>query len=205
MPLKRSNNAFLKSGFNSKFIQLFSQNKHSHESFKDPIFNDVLLKRATAKKDADQKYYYFKLNGGSPHFHRILEEDPEFWLEILRACRETTLVRISEIHVAADCSRDLMKIITESIKKGHYESNGLNPYGFYRIENQRTEGPLEKFSSNYKRIKDQHFDLDTLYFGERRRQPVSLVFYNKEQEEMMRSNNLSSTKTRVKIRLNALT
>lgn len=188
--------------YDSYFISLFAENELNSVPFKDPEYDEVLITRVTAKTKENETCYYIHLNGGSLYFHRILEKDPLFWLELLRACRETNLIRVSQLHLAADCNINLMKYVTNSIKKGHYESPGLQPTAYLVYMNDVLKVRLGKNSKAYKYYIDKVFEIQTLYFGELRRQPLTIAFYDKESEQLERKDSISTSKTRIEIRLN---
>ena len=196
-------NTLLERGYDSRLIRIFAQNELENSPFKDPEYDTILIKRKTSIKSDNTVTYHYHLNGGSEYFQRILYTDGPFWLELLRACKETNLLEVSQVHIAADCSVDLMKYVSNSIRKGHYECKGLNPTGFYTYRGKKEAGSLGKFSSNYCKLKDNEVEIQTVYFGETRRQPISLVFYNKEKEEMERNGCISISKTRIELRFNA--
>lgn len=93
---------------------------------------------------AETVRYHYHLNGGVLYFHRILELEPSFWLTILRACRETDFVQISELHLAADCNCDLMGCITTVVAKGHYEGGNVHPYAYYYFGGTKHKGYVGK-------------------------------------------------------------
>lgn len=115
-------------------------------------------------------------------FSRILDLDPDFWLELIKGSHETNLITFTEVHVAADCSENLMPMVNSAMKQGHYESGALQPRGFYLLNNAKQEGSLGKYSSNYATIKKRNLQIETLYFAEKRREGVSFAFYDKEVE-----------------------
>lgn len=195
-------NSLRELGYDSYLINLFAKNELDKAPFKDPLYNNILLKRTTSKTSDDSIQYHYHLNGGSLYFQRILECDPKFWLELVRACKETNLIKISELHIAADSNKDLMKQISHSIRNGHYECNGLNPKAYYVYNGKKYFASVGKYSSQYKSFKDRILEVETLYIGDKRRQPVTVVFYDKEKEEMERSNSISNNKTRIEIRFN---
>lgn len=49
-------------GYNSVLLHLFSENERMGESFKDPEFDNYLLKRATSKIDDGTFQYYYHLS-----------------------------------------------------------------------------------------------------------------------------------------------
>jgi hypothetical protein len=137
-------NSLKERGYRSYFIDLFASNELEKVPFKDPEYDNNLLKRKTNVVSGDETTYHYHLNGGSLVFQRILTKDPSFWLELLRACNETNLLKISELHIAGDSTKDRMKYVTESIRKGHYESPVLDAIGFYTLNGIRHHGPLRK-------------------------------------------------------------
>lgn len=162
---------------------------------------EVLIKREfSVSKNGDQ--YSFHLNGGNLIFHRIHELDSQFWRIILESSKQADLLSISEIHLAADCNRELMGNVSASIKKGHYECKGCRAYGFYWLNNEKKEGPVGKRSSDFASFKDQRFECETVYFGCTRMQRFSVVFYNKELEQRNRKSALSNYLMRVELRIN---
>lgn len=192
-------------GYNSPLISLFSELELKTSLLKDPEYDDVLITREARipKKDEEEPIrYVFHLEGGSLIFHRIKELDPLFWLTILRATQETSIVKISELHLSADYNQDLMKFVSDALKRGHYETHGLRPYAFYWLNNVKREGSIGKRSSNYDKIKNSNFRCESVYFGHVKRQPISIVFYDKEAEQLDRFNATSSSKTRIELRFN---
>ena len=111
-------------GYTSLLIELYASLEHTTSRFPDPGYNeDTLVKRissAAKKNDGREFVYKFHLNGGSLYFHRILEVDPQFWLELLKASREAKLLFFTELHLAADCDQNLMRYVSEAVVKGHY-------------------------------------------------------------------------------------
>lgn len=112
-------------GYNSPFITYFSEVEQRTSSFSDPEYNKSLLKREASvygKGDDKGVIYSFQLE---VMFRRIRELNPHLWLIIIQANRATSLVKISEINLPADCNQDFMKFVTNALQRGHYESQDL--------------------------------------------------------------------------------
>ena len=127
----------------------------------------------------------------------MLEKDPEFWLEIVRAAKESNWLIIKEIHLAADADHDLMYLVSSSVKKGHYETSGLKRMAYYSIGGKRKSGTLGKYSSTYETLKSKDLRIHSLYVGNSRYQPVSVVLYDKEEEQVGRKSSSCDFETRI--------
>lgn len=191
-------------GYNSWLIDFFAKREGLKISnpYADPHYlSESLLKLKTRVEKEGKKTWFYHLDGGSLRFQRILDLDPGFWPEMMRACRDSSFLRIHKLHLCMDSSVDLMAYVTESMKQGHYESNCLCPFGYFVLDGLSRKGePVGKRSSNYTSLKTKQFVLETLYFGDSRRQAYSVVFYDKQKEEMLRKGAISNAKTRVEVR-----
>lgn len=190
-------------GYNSFFIREFAECEKHNTPFKDPEFNDVLIARHTGKsklQEGDPICYYYHLNGGNAIFHRILEKDPGFWKELLRASKQTNLVMFSEVHLAADCSTDLMPYISTSVQQGHIETNGLHLNAYYRHNGVHKNGRVGKRSKTFKGLDGSDFHIQTLYIGSPKHSSISFCIYDKENEQRARKSSFSDCKTRIEAR-----
>lgn len=206
-PEKRLFSSLIERGYTSYYISKFAYYEECDHPLRDDNLKNILLKRARVTRKIngkEQPSYQYQLNGGNLYFHRILEKDPNFWLELVRASQETDLLQFSEIHLAADCNDDLMRNVTQAIKFGHYESSNLSPRAYYILDGIKVEGPVGKYSTKYKDLKKKEFSIQTLYFGDKRRQPISIAFYDKQSEAIERRNAYAYSKTRIELRLNPL-
>lgn len=194
-------------GYTSLLIELYASLESTTSRFPDPHYDNILFKRvASVSKKGDEKriLYKFHLNAGSLYFHRILELDPQFWIQLLKASKEQKLLFITELHLASDCDQNLMKYVNDAIAKGHYETNGLRPFGFYWLQGEKKYGALGKRSRTFRTLKRRSFSIETLYFGDSRFQPVSIVIYNKDSEQLQRKGAVASCHTRVELRLSSV-
>lgn len=195
----------LKHGYDSSLIRYFAECENLNQKLKDPNLDDILIEKnhGQGKKGAEaSNNWYYYLNGGNTIFNRILKLDPDFWLKILEACQKTAFLTLTEIHLRADCSNNLMKYISPSIQKGHYESSGLKVHGFYELNGKREHGPLGKRSSNFKTIKDQHLKIYNLYFGNREYVPISFLLYDKGDQIFETQGFIEDVGTRIELRIN---
>lgn len=171
-------NCLKERGYSSFYIDRFAECEKHEVALKGEGLQNILLQRITTKKVVNGQILYeyqYHLNGGNLYFHHILEKDPNFWLELVRASEETELLQFSQLHLAADCEDNLMENVTQSIKFGHYESNGLNPRAYFVLDGVKKERAVGKYSNLYKELKKKEFTIQTLYFGDKRRQPVSIA------------------------------
>lgn len=195
---------FKESGYDSPLISHFSSCEQFKRPFRDPEYTDILISRhvtsPTTYLDTTTQYH-FHLNGGKHFFHRILEIDPVFWSEILRACRETNFVQIRELHLAADSDKKLMPYVSKNIQKGHYETSGLKGFGYYSLAGEKKRTTVGKRSVYFKTFQDKRFEMETLYFGNSKNVPISIVLYDKKAEQLERKNACANCQTRIELRL----
>lgn len=192
-------------GYSTPLINYFSDCEKTGSFLKDPEYNDILLKRYKGKASVNSEikdFYHYHLEGGNLVFHRILEKDPNFWSTIVRACRETNLVKISELHLALDCSNDLMPFVSTGIQKGHYESSGLRLHAYYTLAGIKNNKSVGKRSENFKKIQGKEFRIHTLYFGDSKFEPISIAIYDKALERRERQEAVSQCQTRIELRFN---
>jgi len=96
-----------------------------------------------------------------------MNKDKDFFLMLVRSCRETNLVKIAEIHLAADSNTDLMPYISYNIKLGHHEPGTLQVKGYYTLGDKESNGYIGKCSSFRKTTENTPFRIHTVYFAER--------------------------------------
>lgn len=190
-------------GYSSPLIDYFAECEENDLPLKDPEYNDLLIQRFLSTANDwgnDRKVYKYRLGGGNLIFHRILKKDPEFWQVIIKACRDSFLLRIDELHLAIDSNHDYMELVSECIKKGHYETRGLKVNGFYTLGGQKRQGALGKRSKVFPELKDKSFRAHTVYFGSTKYSSLSLAIYDKELEHRERFNSLGPCCTRFELR-----
>lgn len=89
-----------KHGYKSYLIDLFAEAEKKNGSFKDPEFENILVKKSTViptnRSKTQSNVYHYHLNGCSLCFHRILELDVLFWPTMIKACNETEFVSLSD-------------------------------------------------------------------------------------------------------------
>ena len=73
---------------------------------------------------------------------------------------------------------------------------------FYTVGGRRKLSYVGKHSKSMKVLKTFDFRIHTLYLGESRREPLSVVFYDKETEQIERKDSASTTKSRIEICFN---
>lgn len=193
----------LKHNYSSPLIRYFAEQESHTSQFKDPRFPDVLIKRITSKIKTGNKseiIYRYHMSGGSLIFHRILHLDRDFWRVMLKAELDLSIFNFEELHLCADCSEDLMKYVGHSLLHGHYEAGGNKVYGFYRLNGIQQKGFIGKRSSFYRENKRSEFEPESVYFGNKRTQPVSVLIYDKEKERLKRKHAVSDCKTRIEVR-----
>ena len=195
---------FKESGYDSPLISHFSSCEQFKRPFRDPEYTDILISRhvtsPTTYLDTTTQYH-FHLNGGKAFFHRILDIDPVFWSQILQACRKTDFVRIRELHLAADTEQELMPYVSKNIQKGHYETSGLKCFGYYYLAGEKKRTTVGKRSSYFKTFQDKELKIETLYCGNIKNIPISIVIYDKKAEQLERKNAYSNSQTRIELRL----
>lgn len=137
-------------GYSSFYIDRFAECEKHDIALKEEELKNILLKRLKVTKLIDGEphcVYQYHLNGGNLYFHHLLEKDPNFWLELIRASEGTDLVKFSALHLAADCNDNLMENVTEAMRFGHYKSGGLKPRAYYVLNGEKVLTFVGKYSS----------------------------------------------------------
>jgi len=192
-------------GYTSTLILNLMSLEETCSILKDPCDDNILFTRVSRKVETPTgvttRYRYY-LHNGNVTFQYIEKIDPDFWGVIAQAMLETDIFEISGIDLAVDWNIDLMPIISNCIRKGHYESSGLKPYGFYSLDNTRRKSSLGKRSKEYNELKDLEFLIDSLYFGQSLEEIIRILIYNKMKEERERKNVILDPTTRIELKLN---
>lgn len=202
----------------SPLIKHFAEQERCSANYTDPDTGLILWKRRTVLQKspseivkAEESEYegapfevsnsaYYWLNGGFDSFLLMLEKDPDFFNCLIKGV-ERGICKLSRLDLCVDFSENLMAYVKSSIEKGYYECKGLHPYGFGWLGGKRMAGPVGRGSKYAERFKEELLLLNSVYFGDQKRNDKVVFFYDKGEESFKRSDSRWPSSTRIETRL----
>ena len=131
--------SLVNAGFGSKLIDHFAECESSGIHYTDLGTDDVLMERVirTTSQDGEpnesekgfDSHALYKLKNGMSSFHRLLELDKSFVLNILKGM-ESMLCKLVRVDLCIDRNEDIMPYVPHGIQTGHYKAFGRHPFAF---------------------------------------------------------------------------
>ena len=185
----------LRAGVETPLLSRFSEREKLNQPLTLVDGGEEVMKifRIQSQKEKELSYCHYHLSdGGFQMFQLILKEDPRFLEELLEACNSHGSVDLYEIHFCLDFKVDLLPYVANCLKQGYYTTNGCRPY-VYGMENGFSVSEyFKKRGDSFQQRKSNQLQIETVYFGTRQRNEVTVAFYDKKFEQLARKQDLTS-------------
>jgi hypothetical protein len=169
----------------SWLIDYFAQCEEQNLPYVYDNFCFIKTHSIKGKKDGieENRIVYF-VNGGFREIHRLAELDLLFLgsISYYSFQVEDHFYQLQEIHICSDWTCNLIKFIKNAIKKGHLQTNGHHPLAIGVRDGKKFTEKCGQQSKNWKKFKDENYDLESLYIGAHRTNEESISMYSKKKK-----------------------